>query len=152
MFSIIEDLCFDISIDLTAKNDCCSLHCIQSISEVAGLDIYGRKPEFDSGENFQCSNCDRLVAPSRFAPHLGKCMGMGRNSKKRVFLKMEADDGDEEEDEFSDFKRKNPTKKIKKMKKKKDEEEELFGSAEDLFPNSMSKYVSLLDNEFIDIE
>ncbi|CAD7077291.1 unnamed protein product [Hermetia illucens] len=29
-----------------------------------------------------CPNCDRLVSTSRFAPHLEKCMGMGRNSSR----------------------------------------------------------------------
>ncbi len=26
-----------------------------------------------------CPNCDRSLAAIRFAPHLEKCMGMGRN-------------------------------------------------------------------------
>uniref|UniRef100_A0A182K739 SAGA-associated factor 11 homolog n=1 Tax=Anopheles christyi TaxID=43041 RepID=A0A182K739_9DIPT len=29
-----------------------------------------------------CPNCNRIVAASRFAPHLEKCMGMGRNSSR----------------------------------------------------------------------
>jgi len=30
----------------------------------------------------ECPNCDRSLAASRFAPHLEKCMGMGRNSSR----------------------------------------------------------------------
>lgn len=33
-------------------------------------------------EKATCPNCDRLVAAARFAPHLEKCMGMGRNSSR----------------------------------------------------------------------
>ena len=29
-----------------------------------------------------CPNCQRNLAASRFAPHLEKCMGMGRNSSR----------------------------------------------------------------------
>lgn len=29
-----------------------------------------------------CPNCQRNMAASRFAPHLEKCMGMGRNSSR----------------------------------------------------------------------
>ena len=29
-----------------------------------------------------CPNCNRSIAASRFAPHLEKCLGMGRNSSR----------------------------------------------------------------------
>lgn len=32
--------------------------------------------------NCSCPNCDRPVSAARFAPHLEKCMGMGRNSSR----------------------------------------------------------------------
>ena len=51
-----------------------------------------------------CPNCKRSLAASRFAPHLEKCMGMGRNSSriasrriaKDVQISEETEDGDED--------------------------------------------------------
>ncbi|KAG7297791.1 hypothetical protein JYU34_018533 [Plutella xylostella] len=47
-------------------------------------DVFGfsmlKKTPFDS--NCSCPNCDRPVSATRFAPHLEKCMGMGRNSSR----------------------------------------------------------------------
>lgn len=33
-----------------------------------------------------CDECKRPIAASRFAPHLEKCMGMGRSSSRYVFI------------------------------------------------------------------
>lgn len=49
---------------------------------VPGLDIYGQKVEKAASESFPCNNCQQTVVASRFAPHLEKCMGMGRNSSR----------------------------------------------------------------------
>nr|CAB3224752.1 SAGA-associated factor 11 homolog [Phallusia mammillata] len=48
-----------------------------------GLDIFGQ-PLCGSKKNVEClcPNCKRNMAASRFAPHLEKCMGMGRNSSR----------------------------------------------------------------------
>lgn len=47
----------------------------------AGLDVFGQVPtkkQYDC----PCPNCSRSLAASRFAPHLEKCMGMGRISSR----------------------------------------------------------------------
>lgn len=46
-----------------------------------GLDVFGQHPVKKSQE-CTCPNCDRGVAACRFATHLEKCMGMGRNSSR----------------------------------------------------------------------
>lgn len=46
-----------------------------------GLDVFGQHPVKKSQE-CNCPNCDRGVAACRFATHLEKCMGMGRNSSR----------------------------------------------------------------------
>eukprot|EP01135_Chromosphaera_perkinsii_P001617 Nk52_evm87s207 gene=Nk52_evmTU87s207 len=51
------------------------------IKEIPGLDIFGQKRKAAS-ESFLCINCGRSVNSTRFAPHLEKCMGMGRNSSR----------------------------------------------------------------------
>lgn len=45
--------------------------------DLPNVDVFGTanvKKAFDC----TCPNCDRLVSANRFAPHLEKCMGMGR--------------------------------------------------------------------------
>merc|ERR1739844_481856 len=49
-----------------------------------------------------CPNCQRNMVASRFAPHLEKCMGMGRNSSrvasKRIANSRKSDGSDNEAD------------------------------------------------------
>ncbi|KAK3096632.1 hypothetical protein FSP39_001904 [Pinctada imbricata] len=46
-----------------------------------GVDVFGQVPTKKQFE-CMCPNCERNLAASRFAPHLEKCMGMGRNSSR----------------------------------------------------------------------
>ena len=48
----------------------------QAISTTSGVPALKKQPECI------CPNCQRNLAASRFAPHLEKCMGMGRNSSR----------------------------------------------------------------------
>ena len=48
----------------------------QAISTTSGVPALKKQPEC------VCPNCQRNLAASRFAPHLEKCMGMGRNSSR----------------------------------------------------------------------
>ncbi|KNC71463.1 hypothetical protein SARC_15998, partial [Sphaeroforma arctica JP610] len=50
----------------------------------AGLDIYGQKQEKNAADWVRCKNCNQSVNSSRFAPHLEKCMGMGRNASRQA--------------------------------------------------------------------
>ncbi len=49
-----------------------------------------------------CPNCDRNLAAVRFAPHLEKCMGLGRNSSRIASRKIAAFNGDMYLDNFLD--------------------------------------------------
>jgi len=51
------------------------------ICEQEGLDVFGQQPVKKQQECI-CPNCSRTLAANRFAPHLEKCMGMGRNSSR----------------------------------------------------------------------
>lgn len=46
-----------------------------------GVDVFGQVPTKKQFE-CECPECHRNMAASRFAPHLEKCMGMGRNSSR----------------------------------------------------------------------
>lgn len=58
-----------------------------SFSDSPGLDIFGQHPVKKSQE-CNCPNCERGVAACRFATHLEKCMGMGRNSSRIASLRI----------------------------------------------------------------
>jgi len=66
-------------LDMSNNGDC---HVkFTEIKDIRGLDVFGQVPmkkQFDC----VCPNCQRNLAASRFAPHLEKCMGMGRNSSR----------------------------------------------------------------------
>ncbi|XP_062520229.1 ataxin-7-like protein 3 [Corticium candelabrum] len=69
-----------------------------------GKDVFGHPP-LKKSVDCTCPNCERVIAVSRFAPHLEKCMGMGRNSSRLARRRVpytdkdaasgEDDDGDE---------------------------------------------------------
>lgn len=45
--------------------------------DLPNVDVFGAAAA-KTAESIICPNCNRLVSASRFAPHLEKCMGMGR--------------------------------------------------------------------------
>ncbi|XP_015788667.1 ataxin-7-like protein 3 isoform X1 [Tetranychus urticae] len=97
------------------------------IIDERGLDIFGQahtqmKKQFDC----TCPNCQRSLAASRFAPHLEKCMGMGRNSSRIASKRIasstgKTNDSDGEECDNSgdtDWNLGNDNRKPKKRKEK----------------------------------
>ncbi|XP_052821952.1 ataxin-7-like protein 3 isoform X2 [Octopus bimaculoides] len=88
----------------------------------SGVDVFGQVP---TKKQFECTcpNCQRHLAASRFAPHLEKCMGMGRNSSriasKRIATTTLKRDSDESLDDDNDNDWTYPDKKRKKNKKEK---------------------------------
>ncbi|TSK77082.1 Ataxin-7-like protein 3 [Bagarius yarrelli] len=52
------------------------------IVDQPGLDIFGQVYNQWKNKECVCPNCNRSIAASRFAPHLEKCLGMGRNSSR----------------------------------------------------------------------
>ncbi len=57
-----------------------------------GVDIYGQKIDNHdaNGELVECPVCKKSVAASRFAPHLEKCIGMGRSARPKRYFKQTA--------------------------------------------------------------
>uniref|UniRef100_W5N2G1 Ataxin-7-like protein 3 n=1 Tax=Lepisosteus oculatus TaxID=7918 RepID=W5N2G1_LEPOC len=52
------------------------------IIDQPGVDIFGQVYNQWKNKECVCPNCNRSIAASRFAPHLEKCLGMGRNSSR----------------------------------------------------------------------
>lgn len=95
-----------------------------AITDRPGMDVLGQMP---SKKNYECvcPNCQRNLAASRFAPHLEKCMGMGRNSSRIASRriannqKQGASDESGQEDENDNDWNYAPEKKLKRLKKDK---------------------------------
>eukprot|EP01094_Clydonella_sp_ATCC50884_P011431 TRINITY_DN2120_c0_g2_i1.p1 TRINITY_DN2120_c0_g2~~TRINITY_DN2120_c0_g2_i1.p1 ORF type:complete len:472 (+),score=139.82 TRINITY_DN2120_c0_g2_i1:153-1568(+) len=124
----------------------CKHSCSDPLDE-GGLDIFGQ-PVRKSGSaameklmTLKCVNCSWTVAPSRYAPHLEKCMGLGRNSSRLASQRLQnisssssssssssepsrnagmdvADDSDDEEYTEGGDNRRSSKSKSKKKKKK----------------------------------
>ncbi|XP_038143779.1 ataxin-7-like protein 3 isoform X1 [Cyprinodon tularosa] len=58
------------------------------IVDQPGVDIFGQVFNQWKNKECECPNCKRLIAASRFAPHLEKCLGMGRNSSRIANLRL----------------------------------------------------------------
>ncbi|XP_033926027.1 ataxin-7-like protein 3 isoform X1 [Melopsittacus undulatus] len=52
------------------------------IVDQPGVDIFGQVYNQWKNKECVCPNCSRSIAAARFAPHLEKCLGMGRNSSR----------------------------------------------------------------------
>ncbi|CAL8310539.1 unnamed protein product [Boreogadus saida] len=52
------------------------------IVDQPGVDVFGQVYNQWKNKECVCPNCNRSIAASRFAPHLEKCLGMGRNSSR----------------------------------------------------------------------
>lgn len=63
------------------------------IVDQPGVDIFGQVYNQWKNKECECPNCKRLIAASRFAPHLEKCLGMGRNSS-RIANRRSVSEGD----------------------------------------------------------
>jgi len=59
----------------------------KGLVDVPGYDVFGLQPAKVAGETFPCPNCASMRHPSKFAPHLEKCMGMGGRESRRVRVK-----------------------------------------------------------------
>lgn len=58
------------------------------IKDGAGIDVFGQPLGKKKQYNCTCPNCNRNLAASRLAPHLEKCMGMGRSSARAASNKQ----------------------------------------------------------------
>jgi len=60
------------------------------IVEAPGIDIFGQPISKKYNFECECPKCHRTLAAVRFAPHLEKCMGMGRNSSRIASRRLAA--------------------------------------------------------------
>merc|ERR1719461_2565925 len=112
---IVLGLCFDIHRSIKSGSYT-AVQLTQGESPpmpIAGhVDVFGLPvttitglPSLKTVPQIECPNCNRTLAASRFAPHLEKCMGMGRNSSRGLANSNKEsyrEGGHEEEDDDDD--------------------------------------------------
>lgn len=123
-------LCFEIhrackvgSLFLSSLDDTVS-DTEYAIVDRPGVDVLGQVP---SKKNYECvcPNCQRHLAASRFAPHLEKCMGMGRNSSRIASRRIAnnqkhgSEESGQEDENDNDWNYAPESKRVRRMKKEK---------------------------------
>ncbi|XP_078581546.1 ataxin-7-like protein 3 [Branchiostoma floridae x Branchiostoma japonicum] len=89
------------------------------IVDQVGLDIFGQPVSSKKQYECECPNCGRTISANRFAPHLEKCMGMGRNSSRIASKRLqntgkcesEGDDDDDNDWTYGEKKKKKKSDK-----------------------------------------
>jgi len=125
---LVDDLCLETCFEMhrKLKLGLLCLNCDSVYSDVItrpNCDIFGQTiNEIQNTESFECVNCKRMVMASRYAPHLEKCMGFGRNSSriasKRLASSVSKKNSNESEESDSEDRDYNPLDKGKKKDKK----------------------------------
>ncbi|GFN78925.1 saga-associated factor 11 homolog [Plakobranchus ocellatus] len=124
-------LCFEIhrsckvgSLFLSGFDDTAASDTEYAIVDRPGVDVLGQVP---SKKNYECvcPNCQRHLAASRFAPHLEKCMGMGRNSSRIASRRIAnnqkhgSEESGQEDENDNDWNYAPESKRVRRMKKEK---------------------------------
>ena len=83
------------------------------------VDLFGQDASAKKAVDCVCPQCKRTLAATRLAPHLEKCMGMGRNSSRIASRRIQASgrqaaiDQDQDNEDESDEYLPNESKKQK---------------------------------------
>lgn len=86
----INEIAFEVHKTLKMGQFClnCDGGCQSDFVQKSGYDLFGQPIKATINETFTCAHCKRSVVASRYAPHLEKCMGLGRNSSRIATRRM----------------------------------------------------------------
>ncbi|KAI7898314.1 uncharacterized protein BX663DRAFT_525396 [Cokeromyces recurvatus] len=125
-FSLLEDLIdeciydvlFDVHRDIKKQNSICQI--CQTKFRKPGFDIWGNSYTLNNLPSYECVNCQKMIAASRYAPHLEKCLGLsGSRQSSRVANRRLGNSPSFSSDDNSpdsDYKRENSYCLVKKLK------------------------------------
>ncbi|KAG2201932.1 hypothetical protein INT46_000522 [Mucor plumbeus] len=93
-FSLLEDLVdeciydvlFDVHRDIKQENSTCQIcqtKCKHYVKK-PGFDIWGKSYTVNNLPSYECVNCQKTIASTRYAPHLEKCLGLSGRQSSRV--------------------------------------------------------------------
>ena len=93
---------------------------------VPGLDVLGQPELMKRPPDAKCPVCARSIACTRFAPHLEKCVGLGRNSSRLASKRIASNQRetnyglseDEEEEEWTGERKKKKRDKLSPRRNK----------------------------------
>jgi hypothetical protein len=55
-----------------------------SLVKRPGLDVWGKNYTVNNLPSYDCVNCQKTIASTRYAPHLEKCLGLAGRQSSRV--------------------------------------------------------------------
>ncbi|CAO3632157.1 unnamed protein product [Mucor hiemalis] len=93
-FSLLEDLideCIydvisDVHKDVKQENSTCQIcqtECKHYVKR-PGYDVWGKSYTVNNLPSYNCVNCQKTIASTRYAPHLEKCLGLAGRQSSRV--------------------------------------------------------------------
>ncbi|XP_037088382.1 ataxin-7-like protein 3 [Pollicipes pollicipes] len=96
------------------------------IVETPGLDVLGQPEQMKRPPDAKCPVCARSIACTRFAPHLEKCVGLGRNSSRLASKRIASNQRetnyglseDEDEEEWAGERKKKKRDKLSPRRNK----------------------------------
>ncbi|GAA5814121.1 hypothetical protein MFLAVUS_007611 [Mucor flavus] len=82
----INDVLFDVHKDTKQEHSVCQIcqtKCKHYIKR-PGLDVWGKNYTVNNLPSYDCVNCQKTIASTRYAPHLEKCLGLSGRQSSRV--------------------------------------------------------------------
>ncbi|KAI8982959.1 hypothetical protein BDB01DRAFT_134930 [Pilobolus umbonatus] len=82
----VNDVLLDIHRDIkraTSVCQICQTRCKQYIQR-PGCDVWGKSYNVNNLPSYECVNCKKTIASTRYAPHLEKCLGLSGRQSSRV--------------------------------------------------------------------
>ncbi|KAI8885469.1 hypothetical protein K501DRAFT_215655 [Backusella circina FSU 941] len=82
----MHDVLFDTHRDLKQENLICQIcqsKCRHYVKR-QGYDVWGKSYTVNNLPSYECVNCQKTIASTRYAPHLEKCLGLAGRQSSRV--------------------------------------------------------------------
>ncbi|KAI8084958.1 uncharacterized protein BX664DRAFT_338188 [Halteromyces radiatus] len=82
----IYDVLYDVHKDMKQSYDTCQIcqtKCRHHVQR-PGCDIFGKSYNVNNLPSYECVNCQKTIASTRYAPHLEKCLGLAGRQSSRV--------------------------------------------------------------------
>ncbi|CAO3594672.1 unnamed protein product [Absidia cylindrospora] len=86
MDECIYDVLSDVHKDVKQSYDICQIcqtACRYHVQK-PGCDIFGKSYNVNNLPSYECVNCQKMIASTRYAPHLEKCLGLAGRQSSRV--------------------------------------------------------------------
>ncbi|SAM09487.1 hypothetical protein [Absidia glauca] len=89
MDECVYDVLADVHKDIKQSYDTCQIcqtTCRHHVQK-PGCDIFGKSYNVNNLPSYECVNCQKMIASTRYAPHLEKCLGLAGRQSSRVAIR-----------------------------------------------------------------